>query len=369
MIAAINGEAVFPALADLALDETVKRFLSGKEFSYSFFQALRPEIASAFYARLPLPTNENLETIASFVENDDYWKRACNSKGHRGEAHGLSHKRMFFEIQFEDILKAIEKEGQEAIADKMRSIIDYIYTVKLRGPRGQFPLDIVCKKLPNLTNINLKHASCLDFKETIPKAIASSPLLTSLVLTESQISDDDVALMVANLADLSTLLHLDLSHNKISSHGAKTIAEKLIASSGSILSCLNLSGNRISSEGASVLGKTIAADESLLSLTLRLNNIGDEGGKDLFEGIAQNTTLWHLNMSANKLGSDSAATLHQVLETKSQDCALESIILTSNAFSEEELKCLSHCQICFIDVRTSHGPAKNNGIVASEMPS
>ena len=362
-----SADGAFPSLVELALDETIKSFSLGRA-SFRAEASLKPEIASAFYARLPLPTNENLGTIAAYVENDNYWKRACNPKGNKGDEHGLSHKRMFFEVHgVQNILQAGEKEGQEAIIENMRPFADYIHTVKLCGPRSQFPFDLICNNLSNLTNINLKHASGLNLKESIPKAIASSPLLTTLVLSESQINDDDIVLMVDNLADSSTLLHLDLSHNKITS--TKAIADKLIAPSKSILSCLDLSGNKISSDGASIMGGALATNESLLSLTLRLNNIGDEGGKDLFEGLAQNATLRHLNMSANKLASSSANALLQVLEKKLQDCTLESIILTSNAFSEEELMCLSQCKKCFIDVRTSCEPAKNgNGTLASEMP-
>ena len=141
-------------------------------------------------------------------------------------------------------------------------------------------------------------------------------------------------------ADPPTLLHLDLSHNKITSQGARVIAERLIAPSESILTSLELSGNTISSEGASIIGQAIATNESLLSLTLRLNNIGDEGGKDLFEGL-QNSTLRHLNVAANKLGSSSAIALLKMLE-EPQNCALESIVLVSNLFTEGEMAALAN---------------------------
>ena len=228
---------------------------------------------------------------------------------------------------------------------------------------------VTYKKYKNLMNINLKHAS--DLAGRIPRSIASSPFLTTLAISQSHIADDDVKLILDNIGESPLLLHLDLSHNKITSKGARAITEMLVAPSESILACLDISGNKISSEGASIMGQALATNESLLSLTLRLNSIGDEGGKDLFEGLKQNATLRHLNLSANKLGSSSAMNLLKLLDEKaSPDCELDSIVLTSNEFAEEEVGCLSQCKVCYVDVRTSCDPAKNgNESLASEMPS
>ncbi|KAL7536988.1 hypothetical protein ACHAXR_007523 [Thalassiosira sp. AJA248-18] len=362
-----SRDNAFPSLVELSLDETVKSFPPPLRVEC----VLKPDIALILCRKLPPPTNQNLGVMATYVENDEFWKRACN-KGHTmGEDHVL-HKRMFFEQQLEGILKAGGVEGQdpEAIIAKMQPIADYIHTVSISSMMSHFPIDVVCSNLPNLMNINLKHAFSLV--TSIPKALAASPFLTTLILKESQISDDDLVLMLDPLVDSSALLHLDLGHNKITSQGTKGIADRLIASSESILSCLDLSGNKISSEGASALGLALVTNESLLSLTLRLNNIGDEGGKDLFEGLVQNSTLRHLNLSANKLGSSSAMALLDVLtENKSEDCALESIALTSNEFSEEELLRLSQNKTCYVDIRadTSEKNEPNgNGSLASEMP-
>ena len=94
-----------------------------------------------------------------------------------------------------------------------------------------------------------------------------------------------------------------------------------------------------------------ATNEALLSLSVRMNNIGDDGGKELLS--ARNKTLTHLNLSANKLGSSSAVALLQTLEKKPDDCALESIVMTSNMFAEEDLIHLSQCKTAFIDVRAT----------------
>jgi hypothetical protein len=346
---------VIQSLTELALGATIKSFPSTP---FRAEKNLRHDIALSFYTRLPLPTNENVGTIASYIQNNDYWKRASNySKGRKGEEHGLSYKRMFFEMTFK----------ASGSANTIRSFADYIYTIKLGSPRSEIPFDVICSNLPNLTNIDLKHASGLNLKESIPNTIASSSL-TKLVLTESLIRNKDIIPIVEKLAALSTLLHLDLSHNNISFKGTKAIADTLLSPPESILACLDLSGNNISSDGASAIGKALATNESLLSLTLRLNNIGDEGAKDVFEGLAQNTNLRFLDMSANKLTS--AAAILQSLEPKPHDCALETVILTSNAFSMEESTSLHCCKLdsTFIDVRTiACEPEENEkGTLASE---
>ena len=330
------SDASFPSLVELSLNQALKSF-SSKPFRAE--RSLRPDVALSFYSKLPSPTPETVDILASHVENDQYWRRACGTAGPGAEEHGRSHKRRFFERTF-------ATDGWDAAAPSSRLVrgmsSDDIHTVKLCGPRTEGPFD----ELPNLTNIDLKHASALNLKASIPKVIALSSL-TTLALTESQLDDEDILPIVDSQ---SNLLHLDLSHNNVSSDGATAIAEKLLSPPTSVLSSLDLSGNNISSDGASAVAKSLATNESLLSLTLRLNNIGDEGGKDMFDSLAQSSCLRYLNMSANKLSSADA--LLRVLDEISPDHFLETIVLTSNAFSEKDATRLRCCEVCFIDVRT-----------------
>ena len=340
-----GDKLVEPSLVELALDATITNF--GK-FSFRPEAHLRPDIASTFTSRIPLPRSPTLETLATNIDNDEYWKGALNPKGRvSSEDNCQSNKSMYLEQNLQIVLE----EGPEEIVSQLKPIADHINLLKLCGTRKIGPnlLYTIIPMLKNLTSIHLKQAASLT--RSIPKAIASSSFLTTLTLTESQISDDNLLSILEN--DLSTtLLHLDLSHNKLTSKGINTIVDKLIASPESILSYLDLAGNKISSEGAAAIGKSLATNDSLLTLNLRLNAIEDGGGRNFFQGLEQNSTLRRINLSANELGAGSVATLLEVLEKKSEDCSLDSIVLTSNSFTDEECASLSRCKVCFIDVRS-----------------
>lgn len=352
-----------PSLANLALEKAARNF-EGAPFRS---ERLEPEVATAFYSQLQLPDANNISTLASYVDSDEYWKQASNTRGLNVEEHG-QFKRLFCEHQMQEILNDCTDEGgpsQDEIIGKIKPIADEVFALRLSGIRHTFPLEVVSGNLPNLTTVDLK--STPGFRHGLAKALASCPMLVTLAVSECQLGDDHVEAMLRSLAP--TLLHLDLSNNRITSAGATMVSEKLIADEDSILACLDLTGNRICSQGGIVLGRAIATNESLLSLTLRLNNIGDDGGRGLVEGLRTNNTLQHLNLSANKLGKDTAAALLALLP--SSECNLESLALTSNSFAEEELIALGECgTTCRVDIRVAHERREksNNGILASEMP-
>lgn len=328
------------SLLELALDGTIKNFESAP------FQAdscLTIDLASKLIDALPMGMDVTIS--AKFVENDEYWMRACKAftrlKGRNSEEHGMSYKRMFFELMVGDILKAAvddEAYTRERIVEKVQPFADYIHALRIRDICHGFPIHEVCQNLPNLSKIDVKYGSACQIGSArfagIPEAIACSTSLATLVLKESQITDADLNFLFSDNLD-STLLHLDLSHNKITSSGVKLITEKFIHPSSAIICAIDLSGNKICNIGAVELGIGLASNDSLLSLNLRLNTIGDEGGKGLVSGLTENTTLRQLNLSANKLGSSSALAFAQSLESKESN--LESLILTSNDFTEEDI--------------------------------
>jgi len=357
MIAADNvGVKVeVSTLVELSLDKTVNNF------NLSPFrpnEKLNPIVAKKFYERLPLPNDDNIQALASFVDSTLYWKRACGGGGSVGNAneHGGCHKRQFFETNLQSILITStdsDSLSEEDIAKKFKALSDFIHTLCLSDIQHSFPLEVVCSSLTNLQHINLKQV--VGLKDRLPAAIESSPYLTTLIITESLISDDDdVELIATKLADSQTLLYLDLSNNKMTANGVQHICEKLLSSADACLTHLDLSGNPLESKGAILLGQTLSNNDSLISLSLRLCMIRDEGGIELFESLSRNTSLNHINLSANRLGSCSTETLLKVLETKEiEDCALESVILTSNLIPDDDdlMYRLREYKGCFIDVR------------------
>ena len=356
MIATDNVEVKVEVstLVELSLDKTVNNF------NLSPFrpnEKLNPTVAKKFYERLSLPNDGTVETLASFVDSDLYWKRACGGGGGgvgNANEHGGCHKRQFFETKIQSILTTStdSEHDEEDIANKLKSFSDFIHTLCLSDIQHSFPLEVVCSSLSNLQHINLKQVAGL--KDKLPAAIASSPYLTTLIISESLINNDDAVLITTNLADSQTLLYLDLSNNKVTANGVQHICEKLLSSADACLTHLDLSGNPLESKGATLLGQTLSNNDPLISLSLRLCMIGDEGAESLFESLTRNSSLNHINLSANRLGSCSAETLLKVLESRNiEDCALESVVLASNMISDDDdlMHRLREYKECFIDVR------------------
>ena len=363
------------SLLELSLHKTVDTFLDQPFRLEGNVTSLTPTLAKTLLERLPLPTSSTAIRLAAYIDSNEYWRRTTESKACNSiTEHGHSHKRLYFESDLQSLLTKLADEDNEVrLCEQIKPIADLILTLCLSDLQYPLLLDIVCKNLPNLMNIDLKKVS--DLKECLPKVLVSSPFLVRLAITESQLNDGDVELIVNSLgaSSPSTLLHLDLSHNKITSQGTNVIAEKLLASQDSVLCSVDLSGNKLASEGASIIGQTLEINKSLLSLTLKLNGIDDKGGSDTIESLHKNRSLTNLNLSANKLESSSASSLLKVLEEKKPNdfCALESVVLTSNLFSQEDLVKLKKCKAsCFIDVRSMKEPTTkaNKAMWLSEMP-
>jgi hypothetical protein len=351
---------VVKSLLDLALNKSTAAFADGSAPPSRVETKLKPDVALAYYNKLPLPNCMNAGTHATFIDNEDYWKRACNSKSCSNHEHGYNYKRMYLELNLLEILLAgddIDDFNPNDVVNRLMPISEYIYTLRLQFIKQQLPLDIVCSNLLNLSSIILKQSTGLN--GILAKAIASSPNLVSLAVTESQITDDIIGLLVKSLSALNVLLLLDLSNNMITAKGAKFIADELIAPKKSILCSVDLSGNKLSSDGCAAIGQALVSNESLISLILRLNNIGDSGAMVLFESLRVNKTLEHLNLSANNLCS--ATFLLQVLKEKWGGChPLDTIIMTSNSFNEDELIRLGEWKTPPIDARTRKSSEKKS---------
>ncbi|KAL7470570.1 hypothetical protein ACHAXS_010824 [Conticribra weissflogii] len=356
-----------PSLLELALGAIVNCF-EAKPFDVK--SCLNKELASKLFSMIP--TDIDTAVTSKFIENDDYWKRACielaPKASHISEEHGMSHKRMFFELMVDKILDAAsdEKISTEKVVDKVKSFADYVHTLHLRSIGHDFPIDAIASNLPNLTKLDLKyflsHQQSFQRFCGLKNTIASSSFLITVILKDCGINDEDLEFLLDGVD--STLLHLDLSHNKITHHGVASM-KALLNPSISTLITLDVSGNEIGNEGATEIGRILQLNDTLMSLNLRLNNIEDEGGNELFSSLMKNESLKKFNMSANKLGTESVHAISNLAE--SDISTIESIFLTSNKFSEEDLKILSQYQICCVNKATM---LANGGIgsLASEMP-
>ena len=319
--------------------------------------------ATALFAELPVSCAASL---AEFLDSELYYKRACSQVavlGCRIEEHGLSFKRLFCEVTAQELLRTT--------VNLSRSIAENIFT--LRACSHDFPLDQVCSQLPNLNRLDIKYGVATSSHaharlEAVPRALNVSTNVISLTLQDSSIDDNDVATLFGNnsCTNNNTILNLNLGHNNITSLGLGVIVNHFIAPPTSVLSSLDMMGNRIKSEGGSVLGQGLATNDSLLSLNLRLNSLGDDGGSALLKCIEDNATLRYLNMSANNLASRSANALVALLESN-ESLSLETIIITTNQFSDEDEEAIKACKQCFLDVRGGSSPVRQEMFLGKNL--
>lgn len=186
-----------------------------------------------------------------------------------------------------------------------------------------------------------KHGDCVGIvrgidTNIISLALQSTSCLCSLTLSNSQIDDDTIRLLVEGFdrccsTDIkNTLIYLDVSHNKITTDGIRLLANyfleeecsnesegdidnKKILRGGAVLASFNAGDNCIHAEGGRTLGRLLRNNNSLINLNLCLNRLGDAGGGFIIEGLQHNNTLKVLNLASNCLASRSVAALSTVL--------------------------------------------------------
>lgn len=320
---------------------------------------LKEDAALALFNELPTTLASK---VSSFIGSELFYKRACSQMarlGCRVEEHGLSYKRMFFELSIQDLLSTTVLTP---------SIAENIFTLQLTSCLPDFPIDEICSQLQNLNSIDIKYeyvsgGSYTSRLERMPKALKVSTNLIRLTLQESFLNDIDIATMFDNDDETPcpSILNLNLRHNKITSVGLDVIVKHFIAPLTSVLTSLDLMGNCIDSEGGSIIGKGLETNESVLEVNLRLNNLGDEGGSYLFGSLHDNKTLRHLNLSGNSLGSHSAKALVTMFESN-ESTALETVVITCNSFTDDDEEAIKSCNNCktIFDVRsTSGGPTSS----------
>eukprot|EP00696_Hemimastix_kukwesjijk_P013826 gnl/Hemi2/27651_TR9140_c0_g1_i1.p1 gnl/Hemi2/27651_TR9140_c0_g1~~gnl/Hemi2/27651_TR9140_c0_g1_i1.p1 ORF type:complete len:420 (+),score=11.52 gnl/Hemi2/27651_TR9140_c0_g1_i1:62-1321(+) len=130
--------------------------------------------------------------------------------------------------------------------------------------------------------------------------------------------DQGIRALCAVMGKNNTLKNLDISHNCVTSLGAKSIGSILkrpgrstspvtggyhngLLLGGAGITHINLSHNRISDDGVSVIAEALAANKNLIRLDLSHNEIGNQGAKMLVEALAVNTCLEELDISQNNI--------------------------------------------------------------------
>lgn len=192
-----------------------------------------------------------------------------------------------------------------------------IYSLKLTSQRCHFDIYELFAKLPHLEQFAITYGvrnagiafkmDMLGLKPTdalsLQKVLKTFPSLVSLALPGNNMEDDMLKCVMAGLVRNTTLLHLDLSHNRIDDNGAAAIAT-VLQKRDLALKTLDLTDNLIRADGAFTLGRALSNNSVLQVLSLRLNRLGDVGGQHIFDGLRANKALTSLNVSTNELAAE-----------------------------------------------------------------
>lgn len=313
-----------------------------------------------------LNTDLDPQVAALYVFDENYWKRRCIEKlgwlNCQLIEHGLTWKQLFFEHHVAKRLEEFEVPESERGANAPPSAAftqllgfltacqDYVFTLQVKQLLSHPDMQAVCACLPNLTcldvtygvrSIGMQYERMLFGMKisdagSLAKTIQGATCLTTAILQCNLIDDDLLRMLMTGLIKNTTITHLDVSHNKITNHGARLLSKLL--SEKSVLTALNLADNQIHAEGGRYLGRALRSNDSLEILNLRLNRLTDEGGRMLLEGLRDNTALSCLNLSGNSIASDSCSTLGILLQQPSQKLAV--LDLSCNELQVEDLRLL-----------------------------
>eukprot|EP00934_Nitzschia_sp_Nitz4_P000013 Nitzschia sp. Nitz4//scaffold12_size214221//67319//71587//NITZ4_001491-RA/size214221-processed-gene-0.153-mRNA-1//-1//CDS//3329534993//13//frame0 len=178
------------------------------------------------------------------------------------------------------------------------------------------------KPSSTLTSLILENSKLDDQNMPILAAgldAASNIPLLRLYLRCNQIGDDGLQALCPFLEKTTTLEKLDLSQNCISSTGAVTLFRALHRNPKQSIVSINLAHNAIGGLNDDVFGikHFLLENRSLRVLNLVGNHIQDGSIEAIAEGLKRNnqTRLKHLYLGRNNVGDEGAIALAEMLET------------------------------------------------------
>lgn len=208
----------------------------------------------------------------------------------------------------------------------------------------------------SLKELNLSQNKIGLFSAKALKDFLLSPncCLETLVLSRSNIDDQECAHFIRAIEHLPSLTELDLSHNSVgkaekvyrntprgssngggsgnnSITGTQAIAE-LLQSADCKLRTLNLEWNMIRLDGATSLMKSLAFNQTLTYLNLSYNTLNTEAGIALGISIIKNTALESINLSYTSLDAIGCIT---VCAGIIQNRSLKKVVLDGNPIGDQ----------------------------------
>lgn len=175
----------------------------------------------------------------------------------------------------------------------------------------------------HLIHCHLDDAEMLIFSRDV---LSNIPCLSSLDLSENQISDVGISYFCEQWKDDSSIRELRLSLNAIGSNGALQLLQATKRHSGFVKLALDLNKN-IGHDGLEQIGRELASlsiitlyihgcvREPTTPATPEFRQAGEAAGRSLADGLRSNTSLVNLCVGVNYLGANGARMLMQALSS------------------------------------------------------
>ena len=201
--------------------------------------------------------------------------------------------------------------------DTNDSTIDFLN--RLKDVDVEVVANIVCKN-ETFTKLDLSRNKITDGgAKSISKCIKSSKSIKEIDISRNGISSVGIKEILVALQINQTLQRFNISHNKISDDGAIAFSECL--KNNNTLQELDISYNEVSNGGIINIGKSLHINTTLRHLDISYNNTSDDGVIAFSEYLKNRSNVKKLRMSLN---NNSTCV---VLDFMVQSCTMRKISL------------------------------------------
>ena len=170
----------------------------------------------------------------------------------------------------------------------------------------------------------------------LSECLKEDDTLQELNLSLNKITSEGAKTIGEALKVNKILKKLDISHNSISDDGAAAISDGL--KYNILLQELNMSYIKITSEGAKMIGEAIKVNKTLQKLDIHGNSISDDGAAAISDGLKYNISLQELNMSYIKITSEGAKMIGEAIKVNK---TLQKLDIHKNSISDDGAAAIS----------------------------
>ena len=171
----------------------------------------------------------------------------------------------------------------------------------------------------NSSRINLNDSYIRDEGcKILGDFLQSNPQISQLELKGNNITSKGLIYILESLKQNFKLKSLNLEWNSIGLDSAGLEALSNYLSQNTSLNHLDLRNNRITTNDANLIANLIKVSKSLISLDLRWNELGNIGAKAILTSVRENNILQVLELSGNNVSEDLLRDLQGFLDRNRQ---------------------------------------------------